>query len=257
MVKDDTIILLGVVAVGGYALYKSNFFQGLGQISEGAGTAAAGLGGGISTAAQGAGGLIYETSQGVGSPFIILRSAAEQGVQFIEAGGEIITNKLRREAAQETARDIEIREPEVRERTSLIEGFKTDVTKILVSTPAATGAAFQDIFSGGAPALRNVVYSVGSSVAASPLVAPISAAISSASSAIRSVTSSSSSSSRQAAPLPAAAPTIDKQPAQPAAVVTLPSSTLRSVGTTALRVAAAPVVTIANIFSSINRALRK
>jgi hypothetical protein len=48
MVKDETFIWLGVVAVGGFLIYKSGILEGLGNVAEGVGTASEGLGGAIS-----------------------------------------------------------------------------------------------------------------------------------------------------------------------------------------------------------------
>jgi len=44
MVKDDTILLLGAVGLGGYFLYKSDFFKGLSGVTGGAGEVAQDIG---------------------------------------------------------------------------------------------------------------------------------------------------------------------------------------------------------------------
>ena len=44
MVKDDTILLLGAVGIGGYFLYKSDFFKGLSGVTSGAGQIAQDVG---------------------------------------------------------------------------------------------------------------------------------------------------------------------------------------------------------------------
>jgi len=44
MVKDDTLLLLGAVGIGGYFLYKSDFFKGLSGVTAGAGQIAQDVG---------------------------------------------------------------------------------------------------------------------------------------------------------------------------------------------------------------------
>jgi len=63
--KDNTILILAGVGVGGYLLYKSNFFEGLGKISTGLGEGVSGIGEGVSSAFTGTGGAIGEFAQDI------------------------------------------------------------------------------------------------------------------------------------------------------------------------------------------------
>ena len=95
MVKTDTLLIVAAIAAGGYLVWKSDIASGIGDITEGAGEAALGLGGGISAAAGGLGegvadiaGDISQTTGNIAdflNPLGALGSAVEQNIEDIQA----------------------------------------------------------------------------------------------------------------------------------------------------------------------------
>src|SRR3990167_3176677 len=62
--KDDTLLIIGGLAVAGFLIYKSNILQNTGQLVAGLG----GVTSGVSTAVQGAGTSVAELTQGASAP---------------------------------------------------------------------------------------------------------------------------------------------------------------------------------------------
>jgi len=154
------ILILG--GAGIYFLYKSDFFKGLGGVSEGAGTAVQGLGSGISEAAGGLGQGISNIGTGVGSsvseilggasaPFGFIGDVFSGQADIITTQQDIIKNASLREASQanvvdysafaqsqdalaqlQAAGDINAT-AEFQNRRSLREDNKTDFTRYLTN----------------------------------------------------------------------------------------------------------------------------
>jgi len=77
MVKDDTILLLGALGVGGYLLSKTDFFKGLGDITGGAGDAVKGAGGAVASVAS-------ETAETFKAPADFFQSIFNLGTGLVE-----------------------------------------------------------------------------------------------------------------------------------------------------------------------------
>lgn len=85
---QNTLLIVGGVAVLGYFLYKSEVFKGLGQISTGAGQAAQGVGEGVSVA-------FVETGQAVGDVAGSIAGATENILSLLSPLGALGVNVTR------------------------------------------------------------------------------------------------------------------------------------------------------------------
>jgi len=79
---QNTLLIVGGVAVLGYFLYKSDFFKGLGQVTTGAGQAAQGIGEGVSTA-------FIDTGQAVGDVAGSIAGATENILSLLSPLGAL------------------------------------------------------------------------------------------------------------------------------------------------------------------------
>lgn len=132
--KDETILLSIALVGGGYALYKSDFFKGLGDVAGGLGEGVSGIGSGVSTAAQGLGQGVSDVSgsfaAGVNSVLALLNPLGAYGAesaQIITAQGDIAENSLRREAEQSNLID-----------TGAFNQSKTNLTNLQATTDIFT-----------------------------------------------------------------------------------------------------------------------
>lgn len=85
---QNTLLIVGGVAVLGYFLYKSDVFKGLGQISTGAGQAAQGIGEGVSSA-------FIDTGQAVGDISGSIADATENILNLLSPLGALGVNIAR------------------------------------------------------------------------------------------------------------------------------------------------------------------
>lgn len=142
MAKDNTILWVAAIGIGGYFLYKSDFFKGLGQITGGAGQAAQGLGEGISTAAGGLG-------SGIGMIGTSAGMATENIAQFLEPLGAL------GEAVSRNIQDISDIQRSIRQREA---GQSTEVDVAAFDATKGQLADIQagkDVFSAEQGALRS------------------------------------------------------------------------------------------------------
>lgn len=82
--KEDTIITLGLIGVGGYLVYKSNILQGLGQASAGIGEGVEGIGEGVSSA-------FVDTGQAIGDISGYISGATENILNLLSPLGALGT----------------------------------------------------------------------------------------------------------------------------------------------------------------------
>lgn len=85
---QNTLLIVGGVAILGYFLYKSDVFKGLGQISTGAGQAAQGIGEGVSSA-------FIDTGQAVGDISGSIADATENILNLLSPLGALGVNVAR------------------------------------------------------------------------------------------------------------------------------------------------------------------